>query len=243
MFEKPIIKVFAPNGAEVWVPVDGDILEAAARLERMGLSPLPPDEFRREHRNEVGALVVRYHQNPDGQEVPVIDVYFRHEGGYVDKYRSMVIYLDREQDRKTLEEILNISLSKLPFYDSDTPLVRGERPDRDEKYVIQVQGLWVVWKKNPAAVEDDRAKKRLFLRFECEEKVKVRLPGHKKKVNGKYPPGHQIILSAVREEAQRLGLEDPEQIVLTFITASHKKPGVLITPSQARAWVRREFGS
>ena len=179
MFQEIRLRAFTPNGAEAWVTLKSGVnpADAAALLERMGLLPVPPDEFQRERRNEIGALVLRYHGEPDGDEVPVLDLYFRHSGGYVDRFRSMVVYLDRPEQREEIERLLGVPLDQLPFYDADTPLIRGEKPQRDNKCVVWVRGLWAVWRLNPASEEDDRAKKRLFLRWEVEGTVQVRLPG------------------------------------------------------------------
>lgn len=178
MFRAVVVRMYAPNGAEIRVSLKQgvDPTVATARLERMGLFLIPPDEFQRERRAQVGALVLRYHGGPE-DEVPVLDVYFRHPGGYVDRFRSMVVYLDHSWQREEIEKILGISLDQLPSYNADAPLIRGERPDRDARYVVRVQGLWAVWRLNPASEEGDRVKKRLFLRWEVEGSVSVQLPG------------------------------------------------------------------
>ena len=67
MFREVVVRMYAPNGAEIHVSLKQgvDPTDAAACLERMGLFPVPPDEFQRERRDQVGALVLRYHGGPE----------------------------------------------------------------------------------------------------------------------------------------------------------------------------------
>ncbi len=246
------IRMYAPNGAEVLVSVETDgnpvvAMEAAAALERMGLRPTPPNEFERERRSQLGCFVLRMHDNGDDTETPVVDIYLKHANGYVDRHRSMRVYLNSQQDMNRFEEAVGMSLDDIPVYDSDTPLERGRRPQRDEQYVVwPKRKVWVVWRLNPASQEDEKAPKRLFVRWEWEpgksHSQSTPTKARPEQAETKYPPGHQVILDAVRDEARRLGLEDPEKAVASFVVAAQKKPNVRITPGQARAWVRREFG-
>ena len=221
------VRMYAPNGAEVLVSVNGgpeNVADVAAALERAGLYPTPPTEEERERRSRVGAFVVRSHINGDGSETPVVDVYFRHRNGYTDRLRSMRVYLNSQRDREEFERAFGVRLEALHIYDGDTPIERGKRPQQDRFVYRPAHSVWVVWRLNPASATDDKAPKRLFVRWEADG----------------FSPDESIILTAVREEAKVHDI-DPEQAVATFLEAAAKKPGIKVTPAQARAWVRRRM--
>jgi len=164
------IKMFAPNGAEVYLPFDPTrARRLLAEYERQGLTPTPPGEYERERRDEVGAYVVRLHVNGDGSETPVVDVYFRHRNGWVDKLRSMRVYLNTDYDRKAFERAFRVSLETLEFYDNATPIDRGKVRPGQEKYIHMPScPTWVIWRLNPASESDEQAPKRLFVRWESQ---------------------------------------------------------------------------
>ncbi len=229
MFSQVQVKMYAPNGAEVvWlVSVEGgpaEAMEIAAALERAGLFPTPPTEEERERRSRVGAFVVRSHINGDGSETPVVDVYFRHRNGYTDRLRSMRVYLNTPRDRKDFERAFGVRLDALNIYDGDTPIERGKRPQQERFVYAPAHDVWAVWRINPASTTDEKAPKRLFVRWETD----------------RYPPDAPVILDAVREEAITRGVE-PQEAVAAFLEAAARKPGVRVTPAQARAWVRKRL--
>lgn len=161
------VKMYAPNGAEVYLPFDPtNANNMLALYEQQGLSPTPLNEYERERRSQVGAFVVRSHINPDGSETPVVDVYFRHRNGYTDRLRSMRVYLNTSRDRAGFEAVFGVSLGALNIYDGDTPIERGKRPQQ-EKFVYEPSyPVWVVWRLNPASENNEQAPKRLFIRWE-----------------------------------------------------------------------------
>jgi len=165
---KGFVKMYAPNGAEVYLPFDpARIRRLMAEYERQGLTPTPPNEYERERRDRVGAFVVRSHINGDGSETPVVDVYIRHRNGYTDRLRSLRVYLNTDRDRSKFEAAFGVSLDAIEIYSNDKPLERGKRPDQ-EKYIYQPQHpVWVIWRLNPASEKDENAPKRLFVRWEA----------------------------------------------------------------------------
>jgi len=169
MFDKVqgFVKLYAPNGAEVYLPFDPNNIRLLALYEQQGLTPVPPSEYERERRTQVGAFVVRIHINGDGSETPVVDVYFRHRNGYADRLRSMRVYLNTDRDIRHFESAFGVSLQSLPFYDSDTPIDRNRvRPGQEQYIHHPTCPVWVVWRLNPASENDEQAAKRLFIRWE-----------------------------------------------------------------------------
>lgn len=176
MFDKVqgLVKLYAPNGAEVYLPFDPNNIRLLALYEQQGLSPVPPSEYERERRTQVGAFVVRLHINGDGSETPVVDVYFRHRNGYTDRLRSMRVYLNTERDINHFENAFGVSLNSLTFYDSDTPIDRNRVRPGQEKFIHRPAcPVWVVWRLNPASENDEQAPKRLFVRWERGKCIKV----------------------------------------------------------------------
>ena len=166
---KGLVKMYAPNGAEVYLPFDPtNANNILALYEQQGLSPTPLNEYERERRSQVGAFVVRSHINPDGSETPVVDVYFRHRNGYVDRLRSMRVYLNTERDVQQFQSAFGVRLDALAFWPGNTPPDRGRMKAEDEKKYIHRprHRVWVVWRLNPASESDEQAPKRLFVRWE-----------------------------------------------------------------------------
>ncbi len=163
------VKMYAPNGAEVYLPFDPTSANNMLALyEQQGLSPVPLGEHERERRSQVGAFVVRSHINPDGSETPVVDVYFRHRNGWVDRLRSMRVYLNTERDVQQFQSAFGVRLDALAFWPGNTPPDRGRMKAEDEKKYIHRprHRVWVVWRLNPASESDEQAPKRLFVRWE-----------------------------------------------------------------------------
>ena len=166
---KGLVKMYAPNGAEVYLPFDPtNANNMLALYEQQGLSPTPLNEYERERRSQVGAFVVRSHINPDGSETPVADVYFRHRNGYVDRLRSMRVYLNTERDVQQFQSAFGVRLDALAFWPGNTPPDRGRMKAEDEKKYIHRprHRVWVVWRLNPASENDEQAPKRLFVRWQ-----------------------------------------------------------------------------
>jgi len=165
---KGFVKMYAPNGAEVFLPFDpARVRQLMAEYERQGLTPVAPDEYERERRDRVGAFVVRSHINGDGSETPVVDIYIRHRNGYTDRLRSMRVYLNTDRDVERFEAAFGVALDAIEIYDGGTPIERGKRPGQ-EKYIYQPQHpVWVIWRLNPASEKDENAPKRLFVRWEA----------------------------------------------------------------------------
>ncbi|HEY57645.1 MAG TPA: hypothetical protein G4O04_03760 [Anaerolineae bacterium] len=119
---------------------------------------------------------MRSHINGDGSETPVVDVYFRHRNGWVDRLRSMRVYLNTGRDRAHFEATFGVSLDTLNIYDGDTPIERGKRPQQERFIYEPSHPVWAVWRLNPASESDEQAPKRLFVRWETAGRQQSRKP-------------------------------------------------------------------
>jgi len=233
--DKGLIKMYAPNGAEVYLPFDPANTNALVLYEQEGLSPLPPGEYERERRSQIGAFVVRSHVNPDGSETPVVDLYFRHRNGYTDRLRSMRVYLNTDRDIERFQAAFGVRLDGLNIYDGDTPIERGKRPQQERFVYEPSRPVWVVWRLNPASKNDEQAPKRLFVRWETAGAERQH-----QHFDGKYPPNHRVIMDTIFQVAKGCGY-DPDAVSKAFLEAAKARPGVHITPAQAVAWVFRKY--
>ena len=173
-----MVRMYAPNGAEVYLPFDPARAEQLLlQYEAQGLRPLPPAEHEREIRVRIGAFVVRSQINSDRTTTPVVDLYFRQQGGYIDRLRSTRVYLNTPRDVEAFERAFGVSLKSIPVYDADTPLERGKRPERDKRYVQYPRfPVFAVLQLNPQHGKKENAPKYRFLRW---ERLPVRGGGQK----------------------------------------------------------------
>ena len=218
MFNKQgFVKMYAPNGAEVYLPFDpANARQLLAQYEQQGMSPVSLTEYDRERRSRVGAFVVRLHINGDGSETPVVDIYFRHRNGYTDRLRSMRVYLNTERDITRFETAFGVSLQSLPFYENDTPIDRNKvRPGQEQYIRYPACPVWVVWRLNPASENDEQATKRLFIRWErgkCTQRQQPQQPPqHQAADQAPEPqPQPQIADQSPQSQPQDTGEAEPE---------------------------------
>ena len=251
------VKMFAPNGAEITLPLNlGQWQAQLRRYEQMGLLPVPPDEGERERRNQVAMFVIREHVNDDDTTTPVVDLYFRHRNGYTDRMRSMRVYLNTDRDRKRFESAFAVRLDKIPVYDGTQPLDLSRKLKKNLGQFIQHPRIqvWAVWRLNPAAESEEAPKgtpKRIFIRWESHaHDLAHRLPAKMPSGGTRRPRKQGNGAGGLQQERAYAATDDHIVAVVAEVWGVEKAQaarslhqsvarGTRMTVRQARAWAEK----
>lgn len=163
------VKLYHPAGVQCTIPLplNGTLTESTSLLLLEEVSALigagwlvnQPSLEEGETREAVSYVARRQANDTD-----VIDVYC---GG---QYKTLHVYMNDAEDYEDFEKSFGMRVGAIPLWDGDTPIKRGERPDRDAKYLVNVGAaeVEVVWRLNPRyeGEGDKKHQKRSFVRWE-----------------------------------------------------------------------------
>lgn len=167
------VKLYAPSGALVTLPVTAVPLDYAAMLANVaamtqaGFLVAAPGLEAGEQREEVGYVVKREKENSDRTLTPVVDLYPADEAL---KFAVLSVYLNTPADVEAFEFASGLKLDKLQAYIGANKIERGKSGQTDKLVYKAPRPFGVVFKDNPKYDPDetDTAKKkpkRLFVRW------------------------------------------------------------------------------
>ena len=166
------VKLYHPSGALVTLPVTSpapdytELLDAVSKAVEAGWLVTAPGLEEGEQKFEAVAVCLRTKGNDDGTDTPIVDLYERDF-----EWKSLSVYLNREEDERAFEAASGLSLSKLTPFPAQAAPQRGASKQTDLYVVEAPRPFGVVCKPNPKfdPNETDAKKKkpkRLFVRWD-----------------------------------------------------------------------------
>jgi hypothetical protein len=230
------MKLYHPNsgGVQCTLPVPVDSLSvdqakglflSVERLLTAGFQICPVGLMEGETREAVTHLARRAKANQDGGMTPILDVYC---GG---NFKTLHLYLNTAQEITSFSEAFSLKLAGIPLWEGDTPIERGKSSDWDNKYILPVTGVDVVYKPNPKweGEEDRRHAKRAFVRWE--RRSPQELPSSEKITTSPEPKVLRVYADGNRVNGNQVEQQSYDRYVQSFkaLPASRE---------QLREWIR-----
>lgn len=151
------VKLYHPGGVQVTLPITigrtvttneaRSALDSVSAYLSAGWTAELPGLEAGDMKKLVGFLARRVKENSDGSQTSVIDVY-----GPDDTYKAVHVYLN---DDGAIENFLRAfglkALSEIPAWEGDAAIQRGQKAERDRKYLrdVKAHGVSVIYGPNP----------------------------------------------------------------------------------------------
>lgn len=140
------VKLFHPNGAEVFLPIPEDFTAATHKINHYTQSGWAIRQPERMLEQIIGYVAKRSRiDERTGYEVPILDLYATHEKM---TKRFIVRYINTEQQAKEFEAITGLKIEDIPLFDGAQPVEKGTR--QAEKYIVALPfPVKISYKDNP----------------------------------------------------------------------------------------------